>query len=76
MHRVCVKSVGLFNETVCVELGECVSVGDLIMKVLSMKEVKVSLEAVVVSNGLKTLKLSEDACSYEELIVYRLFRGG
>lgn len=73
---MCVKSVGLFNETVCVELGECVSVGDLIEKVLNMKEVRVGLEAVVVSDGLKTLKLSEDACSYEELVIYRLFRGG
>ncbi|MFN3268527.1 MAG: hypothetical protein ACK416_04640 [Zestosphaera sp.] len=76
MHKICVRAVGLLDEVVCVEMEECVSVGDLIMKIFSMKDIKASLEAVIVSDGSKTLELSENACSYEELVIYRVFRGG
>ncbi len=76
MHKICVKAVGLLDEVVCVEIEECVSVGDLIMKIFSMKDIKASLEAMIVSDGFKTLELSENACSYKELVIYRVFRGG
>ncbi|MEO3993932.1 MAG: hypothetical protein QN229_06495 [Desulfurococcaceae archaeon TW002] len=76
MYKICVKAVGLLDEVVCVEIEECVSVGDLIMKIFSTKEIKVSLEAVIVSDGLRTLELSENACFFKELVIYRVLRGG
>ncbi len=76
MHKVCVKAVGILDEVVCLEVEECVSVGDLITRVFDLKGVRVSLEAVSVSDGSRTLKLSENVCSYNELLVFRLFRGG
>ncbi|MEM0025669.1 MAG: hypothetical protein QXV93_04155 [Zestosphaera sp.] len=76
MHRICVRAVGLFEEPVCLDLRECISVGDLVAKVFDLRGVKTDLEVIAVSDGFKTLKFSEDACSYKELIVFRLFRGG
>jgi len=76
MHKVCVKLIGILDEVVCLEVEECISVGDLITKIFEIREVRVSLEAISVSDGSRTLKLSEDVCSYNELFVFRLFRGG
>ena len=76
MHKVCVKIVGFFEEPVCLEIEECISVENLLDKILNLKGIKVSLEAIAVSDGSRTLKLTEDICSYKELTVFRLFRGG
>lgn len=76
MHKVCVKAVGLFEGVVCLEIEECISIEDLITRVFSIKGIRTDLESIAVSDGLRTLKLSEDACSHKELAIFRLFRGG
>jgi len=76
VHEVCVKAPGLFEGLICLELRECVTIENLITRVLDLKGIKINLEALAVSEGSKTLKLSDDACSYKELTVFRLFHGG
>ncbi|GEM_PF-4506362 len=80
-NRVCIEAIGslaqqLGSKRLCREVSRCMSVEELLSRVFEEKSLYFDRGDVVVYHRGRVVDLDEDVCSFDEIVITRLVRGG